>query len=404
MNQLHQSIVAQNIPASSLRAFIPFAEEAKKNGTTVYHLNIGDPDIKMPQVMYDFLRGWNKNPVPYSHSQGEPALINSLLGYYSKIGFPFVQYNNIQVTLGGSEALLWIMLSVCDPGDEIIAFEPYYTNYNSYAVVAQAKIVGITTHIDNGFHLPSREEIEKRITPKTRAILFSNPSNPTGTVYTEEELDMIVDIAREHGLYIVSDEVYREFVYNGSKAISMLKYAQSMPDQVLVVDSMSKRYSLCGARLGCIVSLNTELMSVFLRFGQARLSAGTIGQRVAAKLSEVGDDYFRDIIVEYDKRQKIIVDGMARIDGVVCSKPEGAFYVIVKLPIDDAEDFTKWLLTDFSDNGETVMVAPASGFYNTPGMGKDEIRIAYVLNSEALQRSVEILKKGLEMYKTAREA
>jgi aspartate aminotransferase len=360
MQQLNKSEVALKIPASPLRAFIPFAEAAKKKGTHIYHLNIGDPDIKMPQVMFEFLRNWDKNPVPYSHSQGEPDLIKSLLWYYNGLGFSFLKHENVQVTLGGSEGLLWTFLSVCDPGDEVIAFEPYYTNYNSYAEVARVKINGITTRIDDGFHLPSRAEIEKHINSKTRAILFSNPSNPTGTVYTRAELDMLADIAKQHNLYIVADEVYREFVYNGTKAISMLEYAQAMPEHILVVDSMSKRYSLCGARLGCIVSLNTELMSVFLKFGQARLSAGTIGQRMASTLNQVDESYFRDIVSEYGKRREVIINGLSAIPGVVCSKPEGAFYVMAKLPVDDAAEFTKWLLTDFSDKGETVMVSPAA--------------------------------------------
>lgn len=398
MKKLYTSYVSQTIPASPLRAFIPFAEEAKKKGRHIYHLNIGDPDIKMPQVMYDFLRNWDKNPVPYSHSQGEPELIKSLLWYYSGFGFSFLKHENIQITLGGSEGLLWSFMSICDPDDEILTFEPYYTNYNSYAVVARAKLIGIKTNIENGFHLPERKEIESRITSKTRAILFSNPSNPTGTVYTRDELDMLADIAEKHNLYIIADEVYREFVYNGTQAISMLEYAEKMPDAIIVVDSLSKRYSLCGARLGNIVSLNDDLMATFLKFGQARLSAGTIGQRMAATLNQVEPPYFDNIVEEYGKRREIIVKGLKSIPGVVCSEPEGAFYVIAKLPVDDAADFTKWLLTDFNDNNETVMVAPAAGFYNTPGSGTDEVRIAYVLNTEALERSVEILKKALEAY------
>lgn len=398
MKKLNTSYVAQVIPASPLRAFIPFAEEAKKKGTHIYHLNIGDPDIKMPQVMYDFLRNWDKNPVPYSHSQGEPELIKSLLWYYSECGFNFLKHENIQITLGGSEGLLWSFMSVCDPGDEILTFEPYYTNYNSYAVVARAKIIGIKTDIENGFHLPKRVDIESRITEKTRALLFSNPSNPTGAVYTREELDMLAEIAEKHNLYIIADEVYREFVYNGTQAISMLEYAEKMPLNIIIVDSLSKRYSLCGARLGNIVSLNADLMATFLKLGQARLSAGTIGQRMAATLNHVEPSYFDNIVEEYGKRREIVVEGLKKIPGVVCSEPEGAFYVIAKLPVDDAAEFTKWLLTDFNDNNETVMVAPAAGFYGTAGLGKDEIRIAYVLNIRALEKSIGILKKALMAY------
>lgn len=401
MKKLYTSHVAQTISASPLRAFIPFAEAAKKKGVHIYHLNIGDPDIKMPQVMYEFLRNWDKNPVPYSHSQGEPELIKSLLWYYERLGFNFLKHENIQITLGGSEGLLWTFVSICDPGDEILTFEPYYTNYNSYAVVARAKLIGISTSIENGFHLPKREEIEAHITKKTRAILFSNPSNPTGTVYTREELDMLADIAQKYDLYIIADEVYREFVYNGSKAISMLDYAERMPNNIIVVDSLSKRYSLCGARLGNIVSLNADLMATFLKLGQARLSAGTIGQRMAATLNQVDSPYFDAIVEEYGKRREIVVKGLKKIPGVICSEPEGAFYVIAKLPVDDASEFTRWLLTDFHVNSQTVMVAPAAGFYSTPGSGKDEVRIAYVLNTEALQKSIGILEKALVAYNNA---
>lgn len=399
------STIASNIPASPIRYLVPFALDAKKKGTHIYHLNIGDPDVESPDAMIDFLKSWSRNPVGYAHSQGEAEFIESLQGYYGGLGYDFLKPKNIQVTLGGSEGLMWTFMSICEPRDEIIAFEPFYTNYNSYAVMTGINIKPVTSKIEDDFHLPKAEDIEKLIGDRTRGILLCNPSNPTGTVYTKEEVEMIVEIAKKHNLYVISDEVYREFVYGGRKAVSMLDYAKDLPEQVIVVDSLSKRYSMCGARLGCIVSLNTDLMAAVLKFGQARLSAGLIDQLMAAELKNVPQSYYDDMIAEYDRRQKILVKGLRSIDGVLCSEPEGAFYVVVKLPVDDAADYAKWLLTDFALDGAgpdgqpaTVMVAPMAGFYSTQGLGKDEVRIAYVLHEGALEKSVEIIKESLKKY------
>lgn len=395
---MNLSNIAQQIPASPIRKLVVFAEAAKKKGTKVYHLNIGDPDIKTPDVMINALSSWGKNPISYSNSQGEKSLLESLQWYYQKIGLNDITEKNIQVTLGGSEGLMWAFLTVCNPGDEILTFEPLYANYISYAVMTQAKLVPILTTIDTGFHLPNRQAIESKITPKTKAILICNPSNPTGTVYTPEEMELLLDIAKKNNLFILSDEVYREFVYGGKKTQSFLTYADQYREGIIVVDSLSKRYSLCGARIGALVSYNEALMDSFLKYGQARLSAGFIDQNMAAELKNVPDQYFSDVVSEYEARRNTLVEGLRSIPGVVCPNPEGAFYIIAKLPVDNAEAFAKYLLTDFTDNNETVMVAPAQGFYHTPQSGMDEIRIAYVLNQTDLKRSVEILRGALTAY------
>jgi len=388
-----------NVPASPIRKLVPYATEAKKHGVHVYHLNIGDPDIKTPDVMLQVLRTWDRNPIAYSQSQGEPALIDAINRYYRECGYPFITQQHIQITTGGSEAIFMGLFSVTNPGDEVIVFEPFFTGYNSQVALTGAKFVPIETTITNGFHLPDKKMIVSRITAKTKAMLICTPNNPTGTVYTKEEMDMLVAIAKEYGLYILSDEVYREFVYDGTTHVSLLSYMKELPDQAIILDSLSKRYSLCGARLGMLVSLNAKLMQGVLRIAQGRLSSGLIDQLMASKLTEVSKSYIEGVQKEYEKRRDVLYDGLKHIPGVTIPKPEGAFYAIVGLPIDDAEDFAKYLLTTFRDNNETVMVAPASGFYATPEKGKNEIRIAYVLNVDALKRSIEILKKALLEYK-----
>jgi aspartate aminotransferase len=388
-----------HVPASPIRKLVPFANEAKRQGVHVYHLNIGDPDIKTPEVMLEVLHTWDKNPIAYSQSQGEPAFVDAIYWYYRQYGYSFVTAKNIQITTGGSEAIAMAMFSVTDPGDEIIVFEPFYANYNSYAVIHGVKLVPVSTNIENGFHLPTKEVIEQSITSKTKAILICTPNNPTGTVYTKNEMDMLVAIVKAHGLFLLSDEVYREFTYDGTKHVSLMSYMQDIPDQAVVLDSLSKRYSLCGARLGMLVSFNTDLMQGVLRIAQGRLSSGLIDQLMASKLTEVPQSYIESVQKEYEQRRNVLYEGLKQIPGVTIPKPEGAFYAIVRLPVADAEDFAKYLLTTFRDNNETVMVAPASGFYATPGKGKNEIRIAYVLNVDALTRSIEILKKALLEYK-----
>lgn len=386
------------VPTSPIRKLVPFASEAKKEGVKVYHLNIGDPDIKTPDVMISFLQGWSKNPVGYSQSQGEPEFLKSLEYYYSKIGFSFIKTTDIQVTTGGSEAISMALFAICDEGDEIMVFEPFYTNYNSYAAVNNVNLVPVKTDGRTGFHLPERAEIENKITSKTKAILICNPSNPTGTVYTREEMDLLADLAKKHNLFLISDEVYREFVYDGKRHVSLLEYMEALPEQTIMLDSLSKRYSLCGARLGMLVSKNREVMDGVLRIAQGRLSSGLVDQLMASKLTEVKDSYFGAVHKEYQKRRDVLYEGLKSIPGVYLEKPEGAFYTIVKLPVKNADHFSQWLLTDFRLNNETVMVAPAAGFYATPGLGQDEVRIAYVLNTEDLKKSIEILRHALKAY------
>lgn len=383
-------------PVSPIRKLVPFAERAKQSGVTVYHLNIGDPDIETPEVMLSALHNFEPKTIRYANSKGEKVFLESLVSYYQGLGFGDIKNENIQVTLGGSEAILWAFLGLCNPNDEVLVFEPFYANYNGYAAMAEVKLVAITTSIHDGFHLPKISEIEKKITSKTKAILICNPNNPTGTLYTKEELSRLVDLAKKHNLYLLSDEVYREFVYDGKKQTSLLSF--DYPEGVVILDSLSKRYSLCGARLGCVVSRNTKLISEILKFGQARLSAGFIDQLIASKLTEVSGSYMEKVRDEYQARRDLIVDSLQKINGVVCQKPEGAFYIIVKLPVSDSEEFAQWLLTDFRDQNETVMVAPAAGFYGTPGFGGQEVRIAYVINQKDLRRAMEILKKGIAKF------
>lgn len=399
MKTINISSRLNDVPASPIRKLVPFAVEAKKKGVKVYHLNIGDPDIKTPQVMIDVLKKWKDNPIRYGQSKGEPIFLETVKSYYHKLGFKFVSTDDIQITSGGSEAISMSLFSVCEPGDEVIVFEPLYTNYNSYAVINNIKLIPVKTEGKTGFHLPTVDKIEQKITKKTKGILITNPNNPTGTVLTKKEMEMIVAIAKKHSLFIISDETYREFVYDSKKFVSLFEYMQDLPDQTIVLDSMSKRYSLCGARLGMMVSMNKQLMDGVLRIAQGRLSAGLVDQYMAARATEVKTSYFKKVKKEYQKRRDVLYNGLKKIKGVYLEKPEGAFYTIVKLPVDDAEDFCRWLLTDFRYKNETLMLAPATGFYATPGLGKNEVRIAYVLNVKDLQRSIEILKRALVEYR-----
>jgi len=398
MTDIKQSKIIHTIPSSPIRKLIPFAQAAKKRGIKVYYLNIGDPDIKTPQAMINVLRNWTQNPIGYVNSQGLQKLLDALVWYYEKLGFKLTS-DNLQITAGGSEAIFWSFLAVANPNDEIIVFEPFYANYNGFAAMAQVKLAPIKTTIQNGFHLPDAKKIIEKITPKSRAILITNPNNPTGTVYTKKELETLIEIAQKHNLYLISDETYREFCYDGKSAISCYSFKDKIPNQIIIIDSLSKRYSLCGARVGCILTDNKELLAGFLKFAQARLSVGYIDQLISSKLTKVKNIYFQKNKAEYQARRNIVCNGFKKIKGIISPKPEGAFYTIVKLPIDSAEHFAKWLLTDFNDKGQTVMVAPASGFYKTPGLGKNEIRIAYVINQKRLIRAIEILKKAIKCYK-----
>jgi aspartate aminotransferase len=386
------------VPASPIRKLVPFAQEAKKRGVHVYHLNIGDPDIKTPEVMLRVLTQWDKNPIGYDLSQGNPAFLSALTSYYHGLGYSFIEEKNIQVTTGGSEAISMALFATCNPGDEVLVFEPFYANYNSYAVTTGVTLIPITTTLEDGFHLPKQETIEKYITKKTKAILYCNPNNPTGTVYTKNEIEMLVSIAKNNNLFLLSDEVYREFTYDGIQHTSLCGFMSTIPNQAIVLDSLSKRYSLCGARLGCLVSLHPDVMAGVLKIAQGRLSSGLIDQTMASKLTEVPQSYLTEVNIEYQQRRDILVSGLKNIPGISVTKPEGAFYVIVSLPVSNAENFCQWLLTDFSDNNETVMIAPASGFYATPGLGVNQVRIAYVLNQKSLSRSIELLKKALTLY------
>lgn len=383
------------MPESPIRKLVPYADAAKARGTKVYHLNIGDPDIKTPEVMIKALKKFPEKIIRYCNSRGEKPFLEALVKYYHNLGFKDLETENLIVTMGGSEAIFWTMMAICEAGDEILVFEPFYANYNGFAKMAGIKLMPITTTIDNGFHLPSKQEVVKAISSRTKGILICNPSNPTGTIYTQNELKILWGIAKEFHLFLLSDEVYREFAYDGKQATSLLSY---QGDNLIVLDSLSKRYSLCGARLGCVVSRNKELIKLLLKFGQARLSAGFVDQLMAAKLTDLEANYFDKTRDEYQARRDVVVNGLKEIEGVVCQVPEGAFYLIAKLPVKSAEDFAKWLLTDFSDQGETIMVAPAAGFYATKGLGQDEIRIAYVINQKDLKRSMEILKIAIEKY------
>ncbi|MBU5437606.1 pyridoxal phosphate-dependent aminotransferase [Tissierella sp. MSJ-40] len=381
---------------SPIRKLVPVADEAKRNGKKVYHLNIGQPDIKTPEEFFAAVRGFNENVLAYAHSQGISDLINSFIQYYEKHNI-HLEKDEIIVTNGGSEALIFSMIAVCDHGDEVLIPEPFYTNYNGFGSMAGVNVVPVTTKAENGFHLPNKEEITKLITSKTKAILIANPGNPTGTVYTKEEIYMLRDIAKEHNLFIIADEVYKEFVYDGLEFMSFA-HLEDIKDKVIITDSISKRYSACGARIGCIASKNKDLIKQVMKLAQGRLCVATIEQVGAASLINVPDSYIEEVKEEYCKRRNVVYNALKEMDGVVCEEPKGAFYVIAKLPVQNAEDFVVWLLKDFHINNETVMLAPAEGFYATEGLGKDEVRLSYCLNVNDLEKAMNILKEGLKAY------
>lgn len=382
---------------SPIRKLVPLAEEAKRKGKKVYHLNIGQPDIETPKEFMDAIKKFDEDVLSYSFSQGLPTLINSFIDYYKKYGINFDE-DEILVTNGGSEAILFSLLATTDFGDEVLIPEPFYTNYNGFGNSAGINVKPITTKAENGFKLPSKEDIQNLISNKTRVILLSNPGNPTGAVYTPKEMKMLRDIAKENDLYIISDEVYREFIYDGFEYMSFGEF-EDIQDRVIITDSISKRYSACGARIGAIASKNKNLMKEILKLCQSRLCVPTLEQIGAAALINVSENYFDEVVAEYKDRRDIVFNALQEIDGVICKKPHGAFYIIAKLPVENAEDFVKWLLTDFDVSNETVMLAPAEGFYATEDLGKDEVRMSYVLNKDSLKKSMEILKKGLEVYK-----
>jgi aspartate aminotransferase len=387
---------AARMPASPIRRLIPFALEAKKRGIKVYHLNIGQPDILTPEPFFKALRDFPNKVVEYQLSQGDLNYIRALAGYYRGCGYD-VNEEDILVTTGGSEAIIFAMQAVASEGEEIIVFEPFYTNYSGYAVMSGVKLVPVATAAETGYHLPPREEIEAKITPKTRAILVCSPNNPTGTVLTREEMQTVADIAVERDLFVISDEVYREFIYEGSH--TGVFDLPEIAERAILMDSISKRYSVCGARIGCLVSKNKEAMSAFLRFGQARLCSPSVEQYAAIALTKMDKDYFAEVREEYRVRRDVVYEALRKVEGVVCRKPSGAFYMMARLPVDDAEKFAKFMMNDFSVDGHTTMVAPGDGFYATPGSGVNEIRIAYVLKKADLEKAMDILIKGLKEYR-----
>ncbi len=387
---------AQTMPPSPIRKLVPFAEAAKAKGIKVYHLNIGQPDIPTPQVMLDAFRNHNITVLEYGHSAGLWEYREGLAGYYQKNGI-HVTKEEVLVTTAGSEAIIFAMLACMDEGDEVIIPEPFYTNYLGFAVEAGVKVVPITCRAEDGFRLPDKSEIETKITSRTKAIMICNPNNPTGYVYTREELEMLRYLCLQHDLFLIGDEVYREFVYDGQKHHSVM-HLEGLEDRAIIVDSISKRYSACGARIGCLVTKNKDILSTALRFGQARLCPPTMEQIAANAALNTPQSYFDEVIGEYLARREVVFNALQQIPGVVAHKPGGAFYTVVKLPVQNADHFCQWLLSDFDDNGETVMLAPAAGFYATPGLGKDEVRIAFVLNTRAMARSMEILSNALKRY------
>jgi aspartate aminotransferase len=387
---------AQAMPASPIRKLAPLAELAKSRGTKVYHLNIGQPDIETPACMLDRLKQIEDKVLEYSPSTGTPAFLDSLRQYYMKrVGVP-IDTRQILATTGGSEAILFAFIACANEGDDVLVLEPFYANYRAFTTMAGLNIVPVTSRGRDGFHLPPREVFEDALTPRTRIVIVCNPNNPTGTVYTRDELEMLAGFCRDHGLFLVSDEVYREFVYDGRKAVSALEL-KNADDFVVVVDSLSKRYSACGIRLGALVTRNGEVYDACLRMAQGRLSPPGLAQFIAVSAAGLGEEYTRGIVDEYQRRRDVLYEGLHSIPGVELAKPEGAFYCVPKLPVHDAEDFAVWLLTEFEHDGATVMIAPASGFYASD-LGKSEIRIAYVLKEEDLRTSIELLRVALERY------
>ena len=387
---------AGRIPASPIRKLVPLADAAKARGTKVYHLNIGQPDIETPPAMRNRLKQFDDKVIEYSPSGGTPEYLRSLQRYYERrLGIPLAT-NQILATTGGSEAILFSFMACGDEGDEVIVLEPFYANYKSFAAMAGLNIVPVTSRGREGFHLPERDGWERVVTPRSRVLILCNPNNPTGTVYRPEEMEMIAGFCRDHGLFLVSDEVYREFVYDGRHAISALELPGS-EEFVIVVDSLSKRYSACGIRLGSLVTRNPKIYDACLRMAQGRLSPPGLAQFIAVGAESLGDEYARGVVAEYQRRRDVLYEGLTSIPGVFLQKPEGAFYCMARLPIDDAERFAAWLLTDFQHDGETVMVAPGNGFYAS-ALGLNEVRIAYVLKEEDLRTSISLLAEALQRY------
>lgn len=387
----------KNMPASPIRKLVPYAEAAKKRGVKVYHLNIGQPDIKTPKIAFEAIKNANMEVLAYSHSAGNESYRKKLVEYYSSVNIN-LNINDLIVTTGGSEALYFAMFSCLDAGDEIIITEPFYANYNGFANAGNIKVKALTAEISNGFALPAVSNFEAAIGPNTKAIIICNPSNPTGYLYTPAELNQLKELALKHNLFLIADEVYREFVYDGQQHTSILNL-EGLEKHAIVIDSVSKRYSACGARIGALVTKNQLVIETATKFAQARLSPPSFAQIAAEAMVDVEASYFAEVKAEYVNRRNTLVEGLNNIAGVVCPTPGGAFYATVELPVKDTDHFCQWLLEDFQHNNETIMLAPASGFYATKGLGKNQVRIAYVLNEEDLKRCLTILEMALEVYK-----
>jgi len=385
-----------HMPPSPIRKLVPYAESAKKKGTTVYHLNIGQPDIETPPAILDAVRHTDIKVLEYSHSAGFESYRKKLVEYYQRNNIN-IDYNQIIITTGGSEAILFAMMSCMDPGDEIIIPEPFYANYNGFAVSAGVKVVPIPSSIATGFALPSIEAFEQAVTDRTKAIMICNPNNPTGYLYSREELEVLKEICLKHDLFLFSDEAYREFCYDGKKHISALSIS-GLEQHAILLDTISKRYSACGGRIGAFVTRNEEVLNTAMKFAQARLSPPTFAQILGEAAVDLPADYFSEVHAEYNSRRDLLVQRLQAMDGVICPMPGGAFYAIAELPVDDTEKFCQWLLEDFSFNGATVMMAPAAGFYATPGKGKREVRLAYVLNKEDISAAMDCLEAALKEY------
>ncbi len=384
------------MPASPIRKLVPYAEEAKRKGHKVYHLNIGQPDIPTPDVALNAIRNLDEKVLAYSHSAGNESYRKKLAGYYVENGID-IDHTELLITTGGSEAVLFAFMTCLNPGEEVIAPEPFYANYNGFATTAGVNIVPVTSYIENDFALPPVEEIEKKISDKTKGIIICNPNNPTGYLYSEEELRQLSEIVKKYDLYLFSDEVYREFCYDGEKHFSAM-FLKGIEQNVVLLDSVSKRYSECGIRIGALISKNKEVISTALKFAQARLSPPGLGQIAGEASIDTPPEYFTKVYDEYIARRDFMVEALNRIPGVYSPKPKGAFYTVARLPVDDADRFAQWILEEFEYKKQTVMVAPASGFYSTPGKGNNEVRIAYVLNINDLMNAMETLAEALKVY------
>ncbi|ALO15113.1 pyridoxal phosphate-dependent aminotransferase [Salinivirga cyanobacteriivorans] len=386
----------KSMPASPIRKLVPYSEQAKRDGKKVYHLNIGQPDIPTPEVALEAIRNFDEKVIAYSHSAGNESYRKKLAGYYKSVGID-VDYTDLLITTGGSEALTFAFNSVMNPGDELIIPQPFYANYNAFANIVGVKIKPINATIKDGFALPPIEEFEKAITPKTKAILICNPNNPTGYLYSQEEIEQLGELAKKHDLYIFSDEVYREFCYDGHDHFSVMNL-KGLEDNTILVDSVSKRYSACGVRIGAFVTKNKEVLATALKFAQSRLSPPSLGQVIGEASIDTPKEYFEEVYNEYIERRNYMVEALNKMEGVTCPMPKGAFYTITELPVDDTDKFCQWMLSDFSHKNQTVMMAPGSGFYEDAELGKQHVRIAYVLNKEDLTNAMEALEEGLKQY------